>query len=136
MSPEVILAKARLLAEVLEDMLPHTKTDRTKQMRAHYEIERMVQVAVDRSVAIARRMIALKGGVVPNSARETFEKLHEMKILPGKLATDLALSVGMRNVLVHEYGVLDYNQLFEGLRNGHATFSKFLRQALRFRLNS
>jgi uncharacterized protein YutE (UPF0331/DUF86 family) len=42
-----------------------------------------------------------------------------------ELAEKLAASVGLRNLIVHEYGVLDYDRFFGGLKTGFASFQEF-----------
>ena len=125
MSPEVIRAKLALLQQVLLDLKPHVTATRESQENSHYEIERQVQVAVDLCVALGRRMLLLKGFASPDTSRETFILLAKHKIIPRALANPLANSVGLRNLIVHEYGALNYALFFSGLKAGYQSFVRF-----------
>lgn len=69
MAPEVLLAKIQQLQEVLSDLQPNLGRSREEQEGRHYEIERQVQLVADFSVAIARRMLVLRGDPVPEMDR-------------------------------------------------------------------
>lgn len=125
MAPEIIAEKLRLLQEVLSDLQPHTRSRHDQQVAAHYEIERQVQLSVDLSVAIARRALSIQGKAVPPRARETFLDLGKSRMITKTLASRLAEAVGLRNLIVHEYGKLDYNRFFEGLPSGVSSLQKF-----------
>lgn len=133
MSPEVIAEKLSSLAEVLEDLKPHVSSSQEELESAHYEIERQVQLCVDLATAIGRRMLTLNGKVVPPSAREVFTRLKEGRMISRSLATSLEKAVGLRNLLVHEYGRIDYDRFFGGLAQGYKAFVTFAEAASRFK---
>jgi len=124
-SPSVIRAKLVLLQQVLADLKPNILKSHAEQTDAHYEIERQVQVAVDLCLAMARRLLFLKNLPSPDTAREVFVLLGKSRIIPNKLALGLAQTVGLRNLLVHEYGKIDYTMFFGGLKGGYKAFAAF-----------
>jgi uncharacterized protein YutE (UPF0331/DUF86 family) len=124
-SPEIIRAKLSMLQQVLLDLKPHVAAPRPDQERAHYEVERQVQLAVDLSIALGRRILVLRGVPVPETSRQVFLALGDLKVIGPSLAKDLAGAVGLRNLLVHEYGDLDYGLFFGGLKKGHAALVSF-----------
>lgn len=125
MSPEVVRSKLGLLHEVLRDLKPHIIAERAVQEKAHYEIERQVQLAVDLSATIARRILMLKGMPVPETSREVFLALVKARVISPVIGGELAKTVGLRNLIVHEYGIIDYSLFFGGLRNGYKAFVNF-----------
>lgn len=125
MSPEVIRAKLSLLQQVLLDLKPHVEAFRQEQEKAHYEIERQVQLAVDLCVALGRRILVVKSIPLPESSRQVFPALVTAGLMPRDLGERLAASVGLRNLLVHEYGSLDYALFYSGLRKGYEAFVEF-----------
>ena len=126
MSPEVILAKIQLLQQILSDLKPHITETRTAQERYHYEIERQVQIAVDLCISIGRRILIINGAPTPEHARDTFFKLADLNLLKKSLAERLSAATGLRNLIVHEYGKLDYSRFFGDLKEGFMTFEKFI----------
>ena len=127
MSPEVLASKLLLYQEVLLDLKPHVRASRARQEDAHYEIERQVQLSVDLACAMGRRVLVMMGFPVPEKARDVFVELGKKKLLPAPLSARLASAVGLRNLIVHEYGKLDYSLFFDGLPDGYQAFTKFAR---------
>ncbi len=132
MSPKIIHSKLMLLYEVLADFKPHITATREKQDDAHYEIERQVQLAVEFCIAIGRRMLTLNELPNPETAREVFLLLGEKKIIPKKLSMLLADSVGLRNLIVHEYGKIDYSLFFGNLEAAYGAFTHLAKLASKF----
>lgn len=132
MSPEIIRSKLLLLREVLSDLKPNVMATREEQKEAHYEIERQVQLAVDFSLAIARRLLVLKNLEVPETNREVFIKLSESNIIPKLFSKQLADASGLRNLLVHEYGKIDYDLFFNGLKDGYKSLLDFSKLAAKY----
>lgn len=127
MSPDVIRSKLILLREVLADLKPHVTESREEQQKNHYEIERQIQLAVDLCIALSRRLLVLENLEIPETNRDVFVKLSEEKIIPKPFAKQLSNSAGLRNLLVHEYGKIDYDRLFDGLKEGYRSFLDFSR---------
>ncbi len=132
MSPKVLSEKLILLSEVLADLAPHVKRSHDDLVEHHYEIERQVQVCVDVSCAIARRILFLKELSLPQSARDAFLELGKAKIITKKLAEELALACGLRNLLIHEYGHINYDLFFSGLPKGYKSLHQFAKIAEKF----
>jgi len=64
-------------------------------------------VALQESVSLATHWLADAGLDVPGSYREIFILLAERGKLPRPLAHRLAAAAGFRNLVAHQYGVLD-----------------------------
>ncbi len=132
MSPEIVRAKLFQLQKVLADLGPNVAASRQEQERTHYEIERQVQLAADFAVAIARRVLVLRGVVLPDSSRRVIIELGEEGVIDRDLAARIATAVGLRNLLVHEYGEIDYDLFFDGLADGHRAFVRFCDEVHRY----
>lgn len=111
------------------DLKPHISEKPSSQLEAHYEIERQVQLCVDLCGAIARRILLIEQVAIPDALRQVFLVLGDKKIISKKLAGQLAASVGLRNLIVHEYGILDYALFFGGLPDGYKAFVRFAKKA-------
>jgi len=57
----------------------------------------------------------MRGEAAPGSYRAAFLRLGELNVLDRRLSNNLALGAGLRNILVHEYEVIDYKLLCESI---------------------
>ena len=64
-------------------------------------------VALQETVALATHWLADAGLDVPGSYREIFLALAERAKIPRDLARHLASAAGFRNLVAHQYGILD-----------------------------
>jgi len=64
-------------------------------------------VALQETVSLATHWLADAGLDVPGSYREIFLALAERGKMPPDLAQRLAAAAGFRNLVAHQYGVLD-----------------------------
>lgn len=80
-------------------------------------IERNFEIAAECCIDIASKIISLEGYPKPVDAHGTFITLGENGVLPEKLARKIAPLAGFRNILVHEYLKIDWNEVKENLAN-------------------
>jgi uncharacterized protein YutE (UPF0331/DUF86 family) len=64
-------------------------------------------VALQECVSLATHWLSDAGQDVPGSYREIFTALAERGSLPVELARKLAAASGFRNLVAHQYGVID-----------------------------
>jgi uncharacterized protein YutE (UPF0331/DUF86 family) len=69
-------------------------------------------VAVQECVALAAHWLADGGRAVPGSYGELFRGLGDDGVLPAELAERLAAAAGFRNLVAHQYGVLDWTRTY------------------------
>jgi uncharacterized protein YutE (UPF0331/DUF86 family) len=65
-------------------------------------------VALQESAALASHWLADAGWPVPAAYRDLFLSLGVHGVLPEALGRRLAASTGLRNLLAHQYGALDW----------------------------
>jgi uncharacterized protein YutE (UPF0331/DUF86 family) len=70
-------------------------------------VERLLCRVVDLAVDINTHLVAAVSGRSPADYTTSFRMAEELGILPDGLGRELAPSVGMRNVIVHEYAAVD-----------------------------
>jgi len=70
-------------------------------------------VALQECIALATHWVADEGWPVPSSYRETFLSLADHGILERPLAERLASAAGLRNLVAHRYGEIDYDRIHE-----------------------
>ena len=94
--------------------------------------ERLVQMAVEATIdACAMLVTGLRLGL-PAEENDLFEKLARRGVISGGMAETLKRMKGMRNILVHEYGRIDDELVFETVRDRLGDFGAFKREILDF----
>lgn len=84
-------------------------------------LSRAVQMCVD----VGAHMIASTESPAPATMGQTFELLGQKGILPGPLATRLQRAVGFRNIVMHNYEVIDWQVVHALARNHLGDFAAF-----------
>lgn len=79
-------------------------------------IERSLEVALEAVLDIGRLIISLKNLHKPSDNTEVFDILAVDNILPKEFAKNIRGIGGMRNVLVHDYMIIDYKKVYKALQ--------------------
>jgi uncharacterized protein YutE (UPF0331/DUF86 family) len=85
-----------------------------------------LHLAVENCTDIAAHIISENGWGVPGSASEMFYVLEERGMLDPQLTERMVKAVGLRNLIVHEYGAIDLNRLFATVRKDLDDLNAFL----------
>ena len=85
-----------------------------------------LHLAVENCIDIAAHIISENGWGVPGSASEMFYLLEDRGILDPELTERMIKAVGLRNLIVHEYGKIDLNLLFATVRNNLNDLNSYL----------
>lgn len=83
-------------------------------------------LAFQEALDLAAHLIADAGWDVPATARDHFETLARNGVIPSGLANELAACGGMRNLIAHAYGTLDFARLFREAPAGLAALERYL----------
>ncbi len=128
MSPEVVKRKLVSLATYINDLLKYRKIDFKGFMENHYEIERLIELLVMNASDIVFHLIAEKGESAPASYKAAFLRAGELGIISKQLSKNLALSAGLRNILVHEYEEIDYRIVHKSIPSAIKDFSTLVKE--------
>ena len=90
-----------------------------------------LHLAVENCIDIAAHIISENGWGVPGSASEMFVLLRDKGILDPELTERMIKAVGLRNLIVHEYGKIDLKMLFATVRNDLTDLDSYLAQIFR-----
>lgn len=115
------------LAEISPKSLGEYKTIEKKR-----GCERLLHIAVECVIDICGIIVTNKRLGLPDSEEDLFRKLEEAKVISSDLAGKLRLMRGFRNIIVHRYGSVDDELVFETLRKGPADFVDFKSEVLEF----
>jgi uncharacterized protein YutE (UPF0331/DUF86 family) len=70
-------------------------------------------VALQECLSLAAHWLADSGLDVPQGYAQVFERLGERGVIEAELAARLAAASGLRNLVAHRYGVLDWRRIHE-----------------------
>jgi uncharacterized protein YutE (UPF0331/DUF86 family) len=95
--------------------------------------ERNLEVAAQCVLDISHRLISLAGGQRPRDYFEAILHLGELAVLPPDFAAHLAPLAGFRNILVHEYLEVDWQEVYRNLQqiSDLSKFAELVREWLR-----
>ena len=72
-----------------------------------------LQMAIQNCIDIAAHIVSDEGYGVPGSSNEMFYMLEENGLLENDLSEKMVKAIGLRNLIVHEYGKLNLNQIHQ-----------------------
>lgn len=101
------VAAIRDAVDRVQDVLPPEATSFEADRTTREVVILNLFVALQETVSLATHWLADAGLDVPGSYREIFLALAERAKLPRDLAQRLASAAGFRNLVAHQYGVLD-----------------------------
>jgi uncharacterized protein YutE (UPF0331/DUF86 family) len=90
-----------------------------------------LHLAVENCIDIAAHIISENGWGVPGSASEMFYLLRDKGILDPQLTERMIKGLGLRNLIVHEYGKTDLKMLYTTVRNDLTDLDSYLAQIFR-----
>jgi uncharacterized protein YutE (UPF0331/DUF86 family) len=90
-----------------------------------------LQLAIQHCIDIAAHIISSQGLAVPGSTNEMFYCLEENGYLDRELVEKMVKASGLRNLIVHEYGKLDLEMIYEIIRHDIRDLDDFLKAVLR-----
>jgi len=94
--------------------------------------ERYLQLCIQIIIDISHLIIIDLGLERPEDNYEAVSVLYEKKIISKKLAQKLTKMIGLRNILVHEYGKIDRKKIYKILKEKLNDLEEFKKQILKF----
>lgn len=107
----LILSKIRSIQSDIENLKSFQKysfEEIVSDYVKHKAIERITEVIINEAIDINQHLIANSDSKdFSFDYKKSFTMLGDLKILPPDFAQKISLSVGLRNILVHQYRDLD-----------------------------
>lgn len=94
--------------------------------------ERYLQLSIQAIIDISHLIIIDLELRRPQDNYETISILFEKKVISEDLAQSLTKMLGLRNILVHEYGKIDRKLVYEILQNRLGDLEDFKKQIINF----
>lgn len=120
------ISSVKKYLKILERYTNYKKEEIESNIDLRGAVERYLYLAIQSTIDLAEAVISYKGLRKPTTLREAFEILNQEKIIPEKLTKRLISMVGFRNILSHEYDILDYDIVYDILQNRKKDIEIFL----------
>ncbi|MDO5068148.1 MAG: DUF86 domain-containing protein [Propionibacteriaceae bacterium] len=106
---EVVTRRLTMMRKLLGELqqLPVSPERLVEDAIMRYAVERMLTLLVDLAVGINTHFAATLGATTPSTVRESFTVMADLDVLDRDLVHQLVRSVGMRNILIHQYTDVD-----------------------------
>jgi len=116
---EILATRLSKLRDALRKL--HQIRERSREDYLSSDIDRALsehylRIALEATLDAGNHLIAGEGFRKPLTLRDIPLILVENKVLPSELGRRLARAVGLRNRLVHGYGEVDHNLLYDVLK--------------------
>lgn len=136
-SQQKILEKLENLNEYLsylKKLKKETKNEKSFLSDFHLfgNTERYLQLSIQAIIDSSHLVIIDLGLRKPEDNYEAVSILFDKKIISGKLADKFSKMIGLRNILVHEYGKIDRKKVYKILQTQIKDLEEFKRQILNF----
>jgi len=135
LDPDVVQRRLRLMSDLLDDLdavgdVAGTSLAEDRMLR--HAIERILSQLVELSVSVNGHLAATVAGQAPKDYRSSFDLAAATGLISGELAARLQPSVGLRNVLAHEYVEVDLDQVAAGARAARDDYRDYVASAARW----
>ncbi len=99
-------------------------------------VERNLELAAQCVIDISHRIITLTGAPKPQDYYGAILQMGELGVVPPEFARRLAPLAGLRNILIHEYLKIDWDEVHKNLDRLEeiSRFADFVRQWLQKRV--
>ncbi len=94
--------------------------------------ERLLQVSVEAVIDVCALLVSGLRLGLPGEEDDVFEKLSGRGVISTPMADTLRRMKGLRNLLVHEYGRINDELVFDTVRQRLGDFEAFKREVLEF----
>jgi uncharacterized protein YutE (UPF0331/DUF86 family) len=112
--------------KILHDLkrIPFEKISESlkEQWTVFYGLQISIQIVID----IGSHILASIGENQIEDYADIIDKLGKLEIIPVDFAKKIKGMPGLRNILVHEYGIIDIKKIYDILQNNLDDFKDFI----------
>jgi uncharacterized protein YutE (UPF0331/DUF86 family) len=116
----------KLYLDEFSDFLPNDFNNYKEDIVLKAACERYVEKIVEAITDLAFLVIKFKNFKLPDDDIHAFRILYENKIINEQLCSNLSNAKGMRNILVHQYGLVDDEIIFNSFEQLIKDSNKFI----------
>jgi len=108
-----------------ETLSRHEFLSSTTEQRA---VERMFENAIQACADLAQHIASQAFGFDGTTSKGAIQVLDCEDIINKETADTLVAAIGFRNVLAHEYGHVEYDEVYETLQTGLSVYERYSQQ--------
>lgn len=126
---EVVLRRVGYLEKIinyLEGIEKFSKEEFSNDPDIYFRFERALHLALETVIDLGNHLIAANNLRTPESNRDVLKVLYENNLINKTLCSKLEKMAGFRNILVHDYLVLDRELEYDIIRNNLDNIRKFM----------
>ena len=97
----------------------------TTEQRA---VERMFENAIQACADLAQHIASREFGFNGTTSKGAIRVLNREDVIDEEAADTLVAAIGFRNVLAHEYGHVEYDEVYETLQTGLSVYETYSQQ--------
>ena len=113
--------------KILQRYQKYSKKEIVKNVDIRGATERYLYLVVQATIDLAGAIISFKNLRKPTTMSESFYILNEEKIINSDITEMLIKMTGFRNVIVHDYEEINYDIVYDVLKNRLKDIEKFLK---------
>lgn len=136
MSPldqQLIHRKAKFIEEDLQKLTSYQKLGEKTYYNdeaAQLAVERLMERIIGRLIDINYHLLKEKFGKLPIDYFDSFMALSKEGVVAEDLARSVAKSVGLRNILAHEYDTIDPKKVYQAINDALIDVPQYLSSLL------
>lgn len=109
-----------------------SRTDLLTNTTDQRAVERTFEIAIQACSDLAKHIATHDFDYGGDESKESILVLSQAGVLDEETANTLVAAVGFRNLLAHDYGEIDYAEVYEILQSGLGVYDEFSRQIARW----
>ncbi|MDP8262793.1 MAG: DUF86 domain-containing protein [Candidatus Ancaeobacter aquaticus] len=129
---ETLIKELKTTLDYLKSKLSISEDEYLTNIDIQAAVERKLEVAIQLSIDIGSQIISQQNFPYPNTYREIFSILSSQKVIPNELAGNLEKMAGFRNILVHDYVMIDSKEVYRILHNSLTDIEQYLKSIVEY----
>ena len=114
----------------LEEIKPSEYEEYSNLIEKKRACERLLQIAIEGVIDVCNLLVSGLSLGLPSDEEDVFKKLESKKVISKNVKNILSGMKGMRNILVHKYGTVNDELVFEAVSEKLGDFDKFKNEIL------
>jgi len=133
---DIVKTKLAAMGNYIEKLLPYLEKYRKGEILLDspdvFVVERLFQLTVDAAIDINTHIITRNNLESPDDYESTFKVLGKNQIIPLELGEKISGSVGLRNIMVHGYEMVQVKKMLDDISDGIGQYVEFMKSISEF----
>ena len=121
------ISMAQKYIKIIKRYKKYSQQEIEKNIDIRGAVERYLYLVCQSACDLADVYIAYKKFRKPSSLRESFYILNEEGVINDDLIEKMVKMTGFRNLIAHDYGKVDYSQVYKIIHNDIKDIEKFIK---------